>query len=78
LFSGFVLLHNFDMVLVRVPFDMSQVATIIDSNIHKNHSVIMKIDKISLVRFLWFTEIRLVTIRKIQNLRNFGKMKTER
>jgi hypothetical protein len=46
LFSGFVLLHNFDMVLVRVPFDMSQVATITDSNIDKNHSVIMKIDKL--------------------------------
>jgi hypothetical protein len=49
-----------------------------DSNINENRSVIVKIDKIGPVQFLWFTKNQLVTIKKIQILTNFEKLETSK
>jgi hypothetical protein len=41
--------------------------------IDKNRLVIIKTDKISLIRYLWFTENQSITIQNFQFLRNFEK-----
>jgi hypothetical protein len=41
-----------------------------DYNIDENRSVFIKTDKTSFERFIWFTENQLVTVSKIQILKN--------